>query len=111
MTDQVVRINYLIRCPQIFAGGECYTYRISIELYLICKIDKTGLPELVCNSIIPAIAMLRQKYRLTMSTIFQYKLNPINGLPIDNGLLLLSDRIEVGDLFRSDEFFNSITYK
>lgn len=67
-----------------------------------CNIDD-NLGKLVIQDIIPAIAHLRQKHRLMFSAFFQPDLMFSSGI--------VPDIVEVGDLLRSDEFFNSIQYK
>jgi hypothetical protein len=57
---------------------------------------------MVVQDIIPAISLLRQQFRITFSTLFN------QGLLFSRGVI---PEIEAGDFERSDEFFNSITFK
>jgi hypothetical protein len=74
-----------------------FIYKILTKLFL-----EDTLGTLVIQDIIPAITMLRQQFRVLFSTIFSQELLFSNGvIPV----------VEGGDLVRSDEFFNAITYK
>jgi hypothetical protein len=57
---------------------------------------------MIIQDIIPAVSLLRQQFRLTFSTFFS------EGLLFSRGVI---PEIEAGDFERSDEFFNSITFK
>jgi hypothetical protein len=57
---------------------------------------------MVVQDIIPAISLLRQQYRMTFSTLFS------QGLLFSRGVI---PEIEAGGFERSDEFFDSITFK
>ena len=95
--DVVIRINYLLRCPN---SGKCppskQLTRLSNEF-----LDHV-LGKLIIEDIIPVIDILRRKYRATFSSMFNQE------LLFSRGVI---PEVEAGDLLRSDEFFDSITYK
>lgn len=66
------------------------------------KFQDHVLGKLIIHDIIPVIDLLRQKFRATFSSMFNQQ------LLLDCGVI---PEIEAGDLQRSDEFFNFITYK
>ncbi len=55
--------------------------------------------KLVINDIIPAVAMMRERYRISFSAIY--------GKPFSNREAA-PEAVEIGDLDHSDAFFNSI---
>jgi len=95
--DIVIRINYLLRCPN---SGKC---RPSKQLTCLSNefLDHV-LGKLIMEDIIPVIDILRRKYRATFSSMFNQE------LLFSRGVI---PEVEAGDLLRSDEFFDSITYK
>ena len=95
--DIVLRINYLLRSPN---PGRCQ-YSNQVTRSLNDFLDHT-LGKLVIQDIIPAIDLLRHRFRTTFSSMFYQELLYSHGVIPD---------VEAGDLQRSDEFFNSITYK
>jgi len=60
------------------------------------------LGKLIIEDIIPTIDLLRRRFRATFSSMFNQELLYRCGV---------FPEVEAGDLQRSDEFFNSITYK
>ena len=75
--------------------------------FFIYEIPTKPFPEeplgkLVIQDIIPAISMLRQQFRFLFSTIFSQE------LLFSKGVI---PEVEAGDFLRSDQFFDSITYK
>lgn len=95
--DIVLRINYLLRCPN---PSRCRPSN-QVTHYLNEFLDHV-LGKLVIHDIIPAIDLLRRRFRATFSSMFNQE------LLFSCGVI---PEIEAGDLQRSDEFFNSITYK
>jgi len=76
-------------------------------LFFIYEIPTKPFPEeplgkLVIQDIIPAISVLRQQFRFLFSTIFSQE------LLFSKGVI---PEVEAGDFLRSDQFFDSITYK
>ncbi|KAF8956392.1 hypothetical protein BDZ97DRAFT_1925585 [Flammula alnicola] len=74
---------------------------LRINYLLRCPNPDHTLGKLVIQDIIPVIALSRTQFRVAFSTMFTQE------LLISRGVL---PEIEAGDLQRSDEFFNSITY-
>jgi len=75
--------------------------------FFIYEIPTKPFPEeplgkLVIQDIIPAISVLRQQFRFLFSTIFSQE------LLFSKGVI---PEVEAGDFLRSDQFFDSITYK
>lgn len=96
--DIILRINYLLRCPN---PGMLSTYATHIHTEYIALADHP-LGKMIIQDIIPAISLLRQQFRITFSTLFS------QSLLLSRGVI---PEIEAGDFERSDEFFNSITFK
>ncbi|KIM35959.1 hypothetical protein M413DRAFT_32093 [Hebeloma cylindrosporum] len=77
--DIVIRLQHLIRCPD----------------------PNIPLGKAVVNDIIPAIAVLRKKNRITFTSLFN------NNLLVSHGVL---PDLEASDLTLSDQFFDSLTF-
>ena len=94
--DMILRINYLLRCPnpRMF---RFFIYEIPTKPF-----PEEPLGKLVIQDIIPAISVLRQQFRFLFSTIFSQE------LLFSKGVI---PEVEAGDFLRSDQFFDSITYK
>lgn len=93
--DQLLRINYLLRCPN---PGKLVIF----DHFISESIPEHPLGKLVIQDIIPAIELLRKRQRIRFSTMFSQEL--LFGKGVIPG-------VEFGELQRSDEFFDSITYK
>ena len=93
----ILKINYLLRCPN---SGRCQPSN-QLTNSLNEFLDHV-LGKLVIQDIIPTIDLLRWQFRATFSSMFTQE------LLFSCGVI---PEIEAGHLERSNEFFNSITYK
>jgi hypothetical protein len=96
--DVVIRLQHLIRCPDSskFLNSKSMIYLITYD-----SID-IPLGKAVIEDIIPAIAKLRMDNRITFDSLFTTR------LLFSHGIL---PGLNTSDLMRSDEFFDSLTFK
>lgn len=75
---------------------------VKMTLLIIDGTSATFQGQLVINTIIPAVASLRKTYHLTYSTMFSHFL--FSGHPA-------LSHVEMGDLSKSDQLFDSLLFK
>jgi hypothetical protein len=89
-------------CPQGSKSWYVSSSFINIVLMVNFLHSDHSLGKLVLRDIIPAVSLVRSCIRLTFSSIFCPEILQLRGVIFS---------VEAGDIGRSDEFFNAITYK
>lgn len=104
--DIWVRFNHLLRCPSLGISSFFLLSRQDVKHF---SEDDTG--QLVISRIIPAISFLRQRHRITFSTLFPGDLLAGKCISHNDSRVLCMDLDVSANLDDSDLLFNAITVK